>query len=139
MGIDRIRELLQLAQRIHAGQTDGQGKPYIEHLLAVARAVSEPAKPVALLHDAIEDHPETLTELERTLTIVELTAVLLLTRRPGDTYAEYIERIATWPGQVGEIGREVKTADVEHNLGRLPASLERLRPRYTAALERLRP
>ena len=49
----------------------------------------------------------------------------------------YIERIAAAEGKPGELAREVKRADLRHNLGRLTAELDGLRPRYERALERL--
>jgi hypothetical protein len=66
-------------------------------------------------------------------------AVKLLTRNPSHTYEQYVERLATAPGRTGELAREVKRADLQHNLGRLTLDLERLRPRYEQALARLEP
>ncbi len=138
MGNDRIAELERVAERIHDGQVDQQGAPYILHLRRVTAAVSEPAKAVALFHDAIEDHRIDPDELRALLTADEYAAVETVTRdADSETYPEFIERIARRPGAPGELAREVKRADVADNLGRLTPQLERLRPRYTAALERL--
>ncbi len=54
-GIDKARIL---AERVHAGQVDKAGLPYVGHLERVASYV-DPADPLAqtaaLLHDSIED------------------------------------------------------------------------------------
>ena len=115
--------------------------PYIEHVRAVAQSVSEEAKPVALCHELVEDTYVTEELLKRVLTPDELAAVRILTRdrdnHAEDAYERYIERIATAPGHAGELAREVKRADLQHNLGRLTSALEGLRPRYERALERV--
>ena len=138
MGDDRIAALERVAERVHHGQVDQQGAPYILHLRRVANAVSGPAKPVALFHDAIEDHRISPDQLRALLTADGYAAVLAVTRDPDrQTYAEFIESIAARAGRVGEIAREVKRADVADNLGRLTPDLERLRARYEAALKHL--
>ena len=100
---------------------------------AVADSVSPEAKPVALFHDALEDTPLTEEHLGEVLTPDELAAVKILTRdhhdRAEGAYLRYIERIAAAEGKPGELAREVKRADLRHNLGRLTAELDGLRPR----------
>lgn len=140
MGDDRIAELERIAQRIHEGQVDQQGVAYIGHIRRVADAVSEPAKPVALFHDSIEDRRISRDELRTLLTDDEYAAVIAVTRDgESENYDEFIERIVRCEGKVGELAREVKVADVRDNLGRLTPELERLRDRYEAALTRLGP
>jgi GTP pyrophosphokinase len=58
-----------LAARVHAGQTRKSGEPYLTHPLAVALILAELKMDVetiatALLHDALEDNPITLQEME---------------------------------------------------------------------------
>jgi (p)ppGpp synthase/HD superfamily hydrolase len=63
----RFHEALSLASTIHAGQgRKGTTIPYIAHVLSVAALVlenggSEDDAIAALLHDALEDHPEKIT------------------------------------------------------------------------------
>ena len=137
VNVDRLRRLARLAEQIHADDRDLQGEPYMRHVHAVTSNVSEQAMPIALFHDALEDHPDSYRDVAKALDTTELAAVILITRLPGEKYADYIERIAAHPGAVGALVREVKLADLHHNLGRLPPSLARLRPRYESAIARL--
>lgn len=133
--ITRLQDLRPLALKAHEGQLDRQGRPYAEHILAVTDAVSEAARPVALFHDAIEDRRMTMRELREHLYRDEMIAVDLLTRPEDVPYAEYVQGIRDAPGHAGDLAREVKRADLAHNLGRLTPELESLRSRYERALE----
>lgn len=131
----------RVAAEAHAGQTDLQGAPYINHLRRVAAAVpgdaaAEPgaAVAVALFHDALEDRALTERELARYVTATELAAVRLLTRPRGTVYLDYIRGLAGAPGAAGVLARVVKRADLADNLGRLTPRLEGLRARYERAL-----
>jgi (p)ppGpp synthase/HD superfamily hydrolase len=143
-----IGKLDQMAADAHRGQFDKAGVPYIEHVHAVADSVSHEARPVALFHDALEDTPLTPEQLKTALvepkimtpeeaqTVVD--AVKLLTHdKKVDSYEQYVEKVRTASGKAGELAREVKRADLQHNLGRLTPELERLRARYVGALELL--
>lgn len=124
----RLKQAIQLATIIHKGQVDKAGVDYILHPLSVsARCKTESAKIVAVLHDTLEDGADKeyiLKEVSKILTKAELKALLLLTKRPDMTYAEYIEEIMTC-----EIAMEVKLADLEENLredrGDIPTSLRK--------------
>jgi hypothetical protein len=93
---------------------------------------------VAVLHDVVEDSPWTLERL-RGLGYPEevLGALDCLTKREGETYEAFIERVLPHP-----LARRVKRADLEDNMDvrRLPAvtakDAERL-ARYRAAWARL--
>jgi len=117
---------LQIAIRVHAGQTDKQGEPYLLHVLRVVEAVSDEAKVVAALHDVLEDadlHRWDSIQEEAGIAEYELGAVELLTRLEGVTYAQYIDNILNGPGypaRVPRLAREVKLADLRDNLGRIP-------------------
>jgi hypothetical protein len=64
---ERFRDALQLAAVLHGDDCrKGTSIPYVSHLLAVASLVienggSEDLAIAALLHDALEDHPEQIT------------------------------------------------------------------------------
>jgi hypothetical protein len=67
---------------------------------------------VALLHDVVEDSAIGLPELTtRGFDRPTLRAVDCLSRRAGETYTDYIGRVAT-----DEIAREVKLLDIADNL-----------------------
>nr|WP_240434516.1 HD domain-containing protein [Streptomyces sp. YIM 130001] len=107
------------ARAAHAGQTDKAGRPYAEHLQAVAegtraRGGSDEQIAAAWLHDSVEDDalsPEWLAEAalsERTKDIVRA-----LTKQPGEDPQAYADRILATDG-----ARLVKAADLAHNAGR---------------------
>lgn len=108
----------ELAKRAHSGQVDKAGADYINHPVAVSdRVYPEKEKTVALLHDVVEDTGITI-ECLRTLFDDEIAdAVECLTRKSGESYNAYIQRVAQSP-----IARHVKIADLSHNmeLSRLP-------------------
>lgn len=124
----------QIAIEAHKGQFRRDGvTPYITHPEAVANAVSDAAKPVAWLHDVLEDCPQvtTLHLLERGVGAPNIVSIMFLTKWAGDNYEEYISRIKLDP-----IAREVKIADIEHNLSCNPKP-EKVE-KYRKALEILK-
>ena len=130
-----LDDAILLAAQAHRGQKDRAGAPYILHPLRVMlRLKTEEEMMVAVLHDVVEDSAFALADLERTgfpPHVVE--AVDCLTRREGETYEAFIERI-----KPNSLARRVKLADLEDNLDirRLPQlgekDLARLQ-RYLAA------
>lgn len=133
---------LRLAAAAHDGQVDKAGGPYLAHPLRVAARLADHG-PVAiaagLLHDVVEDSANTLEDLEAAGIPAEVCdAVDALTRRPGEPYAQAVQRAAAHP-----LARRVKAADLADNLdpARLavltPATRERLQAKYTAALHAL--
>ncbi|MFG2647000.1 HD domain-containing protein [Streptomyces sp. NPDC048436] len=111
-----LPEVEALAREAHATQKDKAGRPYAEHLQAVAAGVqSRGGSPeqiaAAWLHDAIEDNAlteEWLREAPLTPRMKEI--VLALTKRKGETPETYATRILATPG-----ARLVKDADLAHN------------------------
>ena len=137
-----VEQAYAIAEEAHRGQLDKVGDPYIWHVERVADTVPDEARLVATLHDVVEDTDESIASLRaRGLGLLEAEAVDLLTRRDGEQYPAFIERIATAPGESGRLARIVKEADVHDNLGRMTGALRRERPdleeRYRDALERL--
>jgi len=114
-----LAQALMVAIRVHAKQTDRQGEPYLLHVLRVVEAVSPQAKVLAALHDVCEDSDWTLKTLAYAipLSLRDATELSTLTRRPQDTYEQYIQFIA---GFSRSLAREVKIADLRDNLGRIP-------------------
>src|SRR5688572_17391874 len=92
-----LERALALAVAAHAGHRNAVGGPSILHPLRVMFRVSgEAERTVALLHDTVENAADmvTLESLERDGYPQEIVdAVERLTRREGETYAEFVERI----------------------------------------------
>jgi len=98
----------------HAGQVDKAGRPYIEHVMAVA-AMNDNLGPDAvmagLLHDIVEDTDVTLDDLrEMGYSDRIVSAVDSVTRREGEPYFDMVRRAAADP-----LGCLVKLADNAHN------------------------
>ncbi|MFE1023247.1 HD domain-containing protein [Streptomyces sp. NPDC058818] len=129
------------ARAAHAGQTDKAGRPYAEHLRAVAEGVrrrggDDEQIAAAWLHDAVED--DALSERwlgEAALSRRTKDIVLALTKRTGEPPEAYAARILATPG-----ASLVKEADLAHNAD--PARLAVLdtatRTRLTEKYARMR-
>ena len=120
-----LAEVEATARAAHEGQTDKAGRPYAEHLQAVAEGVrarggDEHQIAAAWLHDAVEDDALSEQWLEAAaLTPRTKTIVLAVTKHVGESPEEYAERILSTPGAL-----LVKEADLAHNAD--PARLARL-------------
>ncbi|MER7643327.1 MULTISPECIES: HD domain-containing protein [unclassified Streptomyces] len=109
-------EVETLARAAHEGQTDKAGRPYAEHLQAVAEGVrlrGGDAEQIAAawLHDSVED--DALTERwlrEAALSRRTKDIVLAVTKRAGEPPEAYAERVLATPGAL-----LVKEADLAHN------------------------
>lgn len=127
-----------LAAKAHAGQLDKAGMPYIEHPLRVAARLECPeARVVAWLHDVVEDTALTVPDIEARFGPETAAAVDALTRRKGEAWEDYLERVRANP-----MARLVKISDLidNGNLSRLPRVTlgdVRRQARYNQALERL--
>ena len=135
-----LEDAIALAVEAHRGQRDKAGQTYILHPLRVMmRLETEAERMAAILHDVVEDTPYTLQRL-RELGYPEqvLGALECLTKRDGESYEAFIERVRPHP-----LARRVKLADLEDNMDvrRLPSvgakEAERL-GRYRAAWTRLK-
>ncbi|MFF3202381.1 HD domain-containing protein [Streptomyces sp. NPDC002962] len=136
-----LTEVESLARAAHQGQTDKAGRPYAEHLQAVAegvRARGGDADQIAAawLHDAVEDDALSETWLdEAALSDRTKAVVLAVTKRAGETPEAYAGRILATPGAL-----LVKEADLAHNAD--PARLAVLdaptRARLTEKYARMR-
>ncbi|MDN3294319.1 HD domain-containing protein [Streptomyces ficellus] len=139
-----LAEVEAIARAAHAAQRDKAGRPYTEHLQAVAEGVrarggSDELIAAAWLHDAIEDGALSERWLdEAALTQRTKDVVRALTKRPGEEPEAYARRILAVPG-----ARLVKAADLAHNADpqRLSAldepTARRLTRKYAAMREHL--
>ncbi len=135
-----LEDAIALAVEAHRGQRDKAGQTYILHPLRVMmRLETEAERMAAILHDVVEDTPYTLERLRELGYPQEvLQALECLTKREGEGYEAFIERVRPHP-----LARRVKLADLEDNMDvrRLtavgPKEAERL-ARYRAAWARLK-
>jgi len=126
--IERAKQIATLA---HEGQKRNSGSPYIEHPIRVASKVEDRLKPIALLHDVVEDTLITLKDLEDLkFPSYILDAVDLLTHKKGDTNVTYWNKIMTNPDAIN-----VKLRDIEDNLASIPSVYAR--SKYAKALDSL--
>ena len=134
-----LAEVEAVARAAHAAQTDKAGRPYAEHLAAVAEGVrarggGDELVAAAWLHDSVEDGVLSEEWLDAASLSPSTKAVVrAVTKRPGEDPEAYARRILATPG-----ARLVKAADLAHNadpqrLAALDApTAERLARKYAA-------
>ena len=133
------KKAMNIAYKVHDGQFDKCGFPYICHPIHVAEMVSsrteimlryltfpnllpkdsekiseeimEYATCIALLHDVIEDTDITLDDLAKEFPEEVVHAVDLLTHKEGVDYFDYIKEI-----DQNYLARIVKVQDLLHNM-----------------------
>ena len=147
MDLMNIAQAYELARDLHDGQLDKAGQPYFEHVYRVAErvrqlpSVSDNAVIAAVLHDVVEDGKASLVDLlDAGVPPGAVMLVRLLSRKPDQPYAEYLERLAA-----NYLAWQIKLADIADNmdplrLAALPNPVRRrLREKYNAALDILIP
>ena len=104
---------LSIANKAHKNQVDKAGKPYVEHIIAVAERVEDNNdKIVAFLHDVIEDSDYTLDFLRKIGFNEDIVkSVECITKIKNEPYEKYLERIKLNPRAT-----RVKIADLNHNM-----------------------
>lgn len=134
-----VEEAIGVATAFHEGQVDKNGEPYILHPLRVMLKFTDPIEQAAaVLHDIVEDTVISLPYLKshgfpgRVLELVDL-----LTRKEGEMYMDYLERVVSDP-----TATRIKIADVEDNLPRRDRPLlpehKGLEKRYLKSMEFLK-
>ncbi|WP_328747503.1 HD domain-containing protein [Streptomyces sp. NBC_00285] len=129
-----LAEVETLARAAHEGQTDKAGRPYAEHLRAVAEGVrarggDDEQIAAAWLHDSVEDDALSEHWLDQAaLSRRTKDIVLAVTKRAGEPPEAYAGRILATPGAL-----LVKEADLAHNAdpARLAVLDEATRKRLT--------
>lgn len=136
---DKVDKIIDLCKYIiwkFSGKVDKAGKPYIEHLIAVADKsagvddtdVGMGLFVAGILHDLYEDcfltHQEKEEVMYRTINFpgVNRAVTEYLTKNPNTSYEEYIDKIAN-SGNMYAV--KTKIADLEHNMdiGRLQGKI----------------
>lgn len=107
-----VNKAYEIAKKLHEGQFDKGGNPYILHPIKVAEMLeTEEEKCVGYLHDTIEDcniDAEYLLNEGFSKEIVE--AVVVLSKINGESLNKYKKRVKANP-----LARKVKLADLKHN------------------------
>ncbi len=111
-----IELALHRALKAYGGKVDKAGKPYILHPLRLAaRLEDQISQSVALLHDVIEDSDATEDDLrDDGFPESVISAVVALTRRKGESYETFIDRVRVHP-----LARKIKLLDIEDNMNLL--------------------
>jgi (p)ppGpp synthase/HD superfamily hydrolase len=112
--VNQLEKAIYVALRVHEGQTDRYGRPYILHPLHVMTQMdTETEMAAAVLHDVVEDSDVTPDDLRAegfTADVVEV--VRLLTHdKEKLSYEAYVRRLKPHP-----IARKIKLADLAHNM-----------------------
>lgn len=112
----KLATAIAIAGVSHENHTDKAGGPYIFHPIRVCMhpiLQSEDERVVGALHDTVEDDDTLELEdlIKAGLTPVQSTALDNVTRRDGETWSAYVERVVTHV-----ISIKVKIADLEDNM-----------------------
>lgn len=106
-----INDAVTFAVQCYAGKYDRSGWPVILHSIRIAmKQTTDEGVIAALLHDLVEDGFCTLQKVEDEFGEDVAEIVGLLTREAGQSYMDYIKRLA--PNHTASM---VKLADIEDN------------------------
>jgi hypothetical protein len=107
-----LEDAIVLAVKAHRDQKDKAEAPYILHPLRVMLPMATGTEMiVALLHDVVEDGGITIDDLQKAGYSEEiLIAIDCLTRRDGEEYDQFIDRVKGNP-----LAIKVKIADLKDN------------------------
>lgn len=127
------------AEHYHRGQVDKIGEPYIGHPARVALAVREAGfghevEAAAWLHDVIEDTELTMDALRLAVPASVADAVDALTKRKGEKFEAYYERVKDDPIAVAVKWHDVRDNADPRRLAKVaPDTQDRLRAKYERA------
>lgn len=112
--MDRVTEVFTLA----CSHLDPDSAAHAQRVKEAVGDLSKKYKDIeliALLHDVVEDGHYTLDQAIRVFYLSESSAETLdkLTRKPGEVYSEYIDRVMT-----DDMAVEIKLADLRDNMQR---------------------
>lgn len=110
-----LEKAIEIAVEAHRGQIDKAGKEYILHPMRVMlRGRNDTEMIVGILHDVVEDTPITIDMLRlEGFSDDILTAIECVTKRRGESYGTFIDRVLTNP-----LATQVKLYDMEDNMNR---------------------
>jgi (p)ppGpp synthase/HD superfamily hydrolase len=90
-----LETAIRLAAKVHKGQVDRFGKPYILHVMRVMmRGHDFDEQVLGALHDVLERSNLTMADLEKKgFSPRILKGMVHITRIPEETYEQYIDRV----------------------------------------------
>jgi (p)ppGpp synthase/HD superfamily hydrolase len=108
-----LETAIALACESHRGQVDKAGRPYILHPLRLMLSFASTTEQiVAVLHDVVEDTALTLDRLRDLGFDPDVVAAIdALTRREGESYERFIDRVSADP-----LATRVKLRDLRDNM-----------------------
>lgn len=111
--MSNLETAIALACKVHAGQVDKSGQPYILHpLRLMLKFQSDDERIVAILHDAVEDGDITLDDLRQSgFSEMIVVAIDCLSKRADEGYEDFVSRLS-----INALARKVKVEDIRDNL-----------------------
>ena len=90
-----LETAIRLAAKVHKGQVDRSGKPYVLHVMRVMeRGQDFDEQVLGALHDVLERSDLTIADIEKKgFSPRVLKALDRITRRAEETYEQYIDRV----------------------------------------------
>jgi (p)ppGpp synthase/HD superfamily hydrolase len=130
-----LETAIRLAAKVHKGQVDRYGKPYILHVMRVMmRGHDFDEQVLGALHDVLERSAMTLEDLaKKGFSPRVLKAMEHISRRENETYEQYIDRVVQ-----DSLAIRVKLHDLADKMDLLhvqeldPADLKRYNKQLTA-------
>ena len=108
-----LHKAITIACEAHQGQSSINGEPYILHpLRLLIKAKSNEERIIAILHDVIEKTNISLADLKnKGFDQNIISSIDSLSRRRGESYIEYIERLMQ-----NKISVKIKLLDLADNI-----------------------
>jgi (p)ppGpp synthase/HD superfamily hydrolase len=108
-----LQRAIELTVLLHSKQVDKSGQPYILHPMRIMlRCSTAEERQAAIMHDLIEDTNLTIEELAKEgFCQSVIDCVNCLTRRDGETYADFIERCCE-----NSMAIKIKLLDIADNM-----------------------
>jgi len=113
---DFLGKAIAIAVESHSGQVNIKGEPYILHPLRIMiKADTIEEKIIAALHDVIEKTKIDFQFLHNAgFSDTIILAVDALSRRPGESYDKYIDRVSE-----NQLAKTIKILDLKDNISSL--------------------
>ena len=133
-----LNRAIEFATLAHKGQRDKKGRPMILHAISVMQGVAYETNwdttmcVAAVLHDVVEDTANDVETIRIYFGTWVANRVDSLSRREGETYREYIQRVKR-----DKYATVIKLADLRENLDprrHIPGNAARY-TRYAKALD----